>query len=91
MNNKGSAMFITFMIGIVIVVMAIALANPLAQQLDVVRGNTTDTSEGLDCNNSSISNYQQAQCLLVDATAPFWFFGLIALAGIVMGAKVIFG
>lgn len=87
LNNKGSVMFYMLMLGVVLIVMALALAPVIKQNNDNVMGANTDTNQGLDCSNSSISDFQKAQCYLVDASAPFFFFGLLSLAGIVIGAK----
>jgi len=91
MNTKGQAVFYTFMLAIVIIILAMALAVPVKQHIDVVRGNNTATQQGLDCANSSITDYQKGQCVLTDLTIPYFFFGLLAISGIVVGAKLVFG
>lgn len=90
MNNKGQTIFFTFMIAVVIIVLAIAFAYPLKQHFDNVRGPNTDTNSGLDCSNSSIADYQKAQCIITDASLPFFVFGLLAIAGLIIAARVAF-
>ena len=90
MNNKGQVIFFTFMIAIVIIVLALAFALPVKQLMDNTMSGTTDTSQGLDCTNQSISKYQSAQCLITDATTPFFIGAILAIAGLVIAAKVAF-
>ena len=42
MNNKGSAFYYTLMIGILVLVIALAFAGPLKSMVDRARGNTTN-------------------------------------------------
>jgi len=90
MNNSGQAIFFTFMIAVVVIVLAIAFAYPLKQHYENVMGANTDTNAGLDCQNSSISEFQKAQCIITDASMPFFIFALLGIAGLIIAAKVVF-
>lgn len=83
--------FYGLMLSIVVIILAMALTVPLKQHVEVIMANDTGTTQGLQCSNASISSYQQAQCFLTDVTMPYFFFGLLAIAGAVVGAKVVFG
>jgi hypothetical protein len=91
MNARGQVIFYTLMISTVIIVLALAFAAPVKQAVDAARSNSTADSVGLDCANSSISDYQKATCVTTDLTLPYFILGLIGIAGIAFGAKVIFG
>ena len=84
MNNKGQVIFVTFMIAIVIIVLALAFAFPVKQA-------TTQARADMDCSNTSISNYDKAGCYASDLTLFYFIGGMIFIAGVVMGARVLFG
>lgn len=91
LKKRGQVLFYTFMMGILIIVLAMAIAPTLNTVVQDARGNTTDTNLGMDCQNESITDYQKSQCILVDLVTPYFFFGLIGIALLVIGAKVILG
>ena len=90
-NNRGQAIFFSLMLFCVVVVIAMALAPVIKSTVDDARNTTSDTQVGLDCANETISDYQKGQCLLVDLTSPYWFFGMLGIAALIIGAKVLFG
>lgn len=87
LNNKGQVVFYALMLGIVVVIIALALVPVVNQFTTEARNVTDDTHVGLDCSNSSISDFQKSQCVLTDAATPYFFFGLIGIALLVMFAK----
>ena len=89
MNKGGQVIFYTLMIFVTIVILAMALVSVVKSQVDDARNPTSDTAVGLDCSNSSISDYQKGQCLLTDLTTPYFFFGLLGIAGLIVGARVL--
>ena len=89
--NKRGQMFYTIMLGLVVIIIALAIAPVVLSFVNDARAPTSDTAVGLDCGNSSISDYQKGQCVLTDLATPYFFFGLLAIAGIVIGAKLYFG
>ncbi len=91
LNTKGQVFFYTLMLGIVIVLLALAFADPLRETIDTARAPSTGDSVGLDCGNSSISDFDKANCTMVDLGLPYFFWGMLALAGLVIGAKVMYG
>ncbi len=85
MNNKGQVAFLVMMIGIVIIVLALAFAPPLKTQIDITRG-----ANGLDCSNSSISTFDQATCIVTDLNMFYFVGGLIFIAGtVIMGRRLL--
>lgn len=86
MNNRGQAAFFLFMIAIVVIILALAF-TPVINDFTGDARNATH----LDCDNTSISNFDRGTCVISDMTAPYFMGMLIALAGILIGAKVILG
>ena len=78
------------MLGIVIIILALAFASPIKQAIDTSRSPSSGDFTGLDCNNASISSYDKAACLVSDATIPYFIVGLLAIGGAVIGAKLLF-
>jgi len=90
MNKKGQVIIITFMIGLVVVILALALAPSLQSQIDDARNVSTDSSVGLDCGNESISNFDKAACVASDITLPYFIGFLLFLSGAIIVGRLIF-
>lgn len=88
-NRRGQIIFYTLMLFAIIVVIAMALVPVVKNTVDDARNVTSDTQVGLDCGNESISDYQKGQCMLTDLATPYFFFGLLGIAALVVGAKVL--
>ena len=93
MNKKGQASAVAFMLAVVIVILALAFAFPVNDITSKTMNKTNEFGEvgGLDCSNSSISDSQKAACWTVDIGQAYFIGGMIALAGVVIAAKVIWG
>lgn len=90
MDNKGQVVVFGLMMGVVIIILALALAGPIKQSVDTARNTTTESGEpGLDCTNSSITQEQKAACVAADLTLFYFVIGLIFIAGIVITAKIV--
>jgi hypothetical protein len=89
MNRRGQVIFYTFMLAIVIVVVNLALVPVVKDMVTDSRNTTTDTRVGLDCSNSSISDFNKSQCVLTDLATPYFFFGILGIALLVIGARVL--
>lgn len=89
MNNKGQYAIYTLMIGIVMLILAMAFAPALKSFVDSARAPPTNESVGLDCSNESISDFDKATCVTTDLFLPYFILGLIGLAFIVIGYKVV--
>ena len=65
------------MLGVVIIILAMALAGPLRSFTEDARGATTADKEGLDCytangsENTTLNEFQQANCIATDLALPF--------------------
>lgn len=89
LNNRGQIVFYTLMLSVAIIVITLAMVVVVKSFVEEARSPTDTDSIGLDCNNSTISDFQQAQCVLTDLATPYFFFGMIAIAGMVIGAKLL--
>jgi len=98
MNSKSQVFFYSLMLGILILVLALALAAPVKETIDSVRNKSssilmtdqTTSQPGLDCSNSSISSFQKGSCIIVDLSLFHFIGGLIFLAGAIITAKLVF-
>lgn len=92
MNKQGVAFFLTMMLGISIIILGLALVPVIKDFNEDARNTTTlDGAGGLDCNNTSISDFQSAACLSNDVTT-YGFGGLLIAIGLaVIVGKVIWG
>lgn len=92
MNDKGQVVLYALMLCVILVVLGLALATPLSTVITDVRNTTrADGTIGLDCNNSSISDFDKGTCEITDLTLPY-FIGIIIGVGIlVLGANIIIG
>lgn len=84
-NNKGQALFYSFMLGVVIIILALALAGPVKSFVDTARN-----SDNLDCDNAGISNFDRAACVVADLTLFHFIGGLIFIGGAALAARIIF-
>lgn len=77
------------MIGVVFIVFALAVAPTIKQFSDNARNASTDESVGLDCSNSSISNYDKANCIATDLFLPYFIAFLLVCGVAYLGVKFI--
>ena len=75
MNQRGSILIYSLMVGLTIIILALALAPSIKTFTD-----TAMNSTNMDCNNTSISNFDKAGCVAVDL-GGFYFIGAIILIG----------
>ena len=86
MNKKGQVMFFGFMLGLTIIILALALAPAVVDSVGTARN-----ASNMDCDNSSISYGDQAACIATDSLSFYFIGGLIFIGGLVIGAKILFG
>jgi hypothetical protein len=80
MNNSGSVVLYGMMLGILIIILALALAPSVRDFTKTAMNNTDGDTVGLDCNNASISNYDKGTCIITDSI-NFYFIGALILIG----------
>jgi len=85
MKNKGQVFFFSLMFGVIVLLFALAIAQPLREVTDAARIE-------LNCGNSTITNYDQINCLMTDITLPMFVgFVIFAAAAIIGGIMFIRG
>jgi hypothetical protein len=85
MNNKASVLIYGLILGLTVIVTALALA-PSVQDFTDISMNATN----MDCSNESISNFDKAACIAVDLNLFYFIGALILIGGIIVTAKIIF-
>lgn len=83
-------MIYSVMLGLVIIVLALALAPAGKQFIESSMNQTTGDTLGLDCNNDSISSFDKAACTVTDFSLFYFFGGLIFIAGVIITGRIIF-
>jgi hypothetical protein len=91
-NRRGSVLIYGLMLGLVIIVLALALAPSVVQFSSDARNGTNydGINSGLDCSNSSISSFDKATCYVVDLNIFYFIAGLIFIGGAFVTSKIIF-
>jgi len=90
MNNRGQVVIVTLMIGIVVLILALALAPAVKQSTDLARNDSTDSSIGLNCSSDTISDFDKATCVATDITLPYFIGFLLLFAGAIVVGRIIF-
>ena len=93
MNNKAQVSMVAFMLAIVIIILGLSFAFPVNESTTNAM-NETDSSlgevGGLNCTGTT-DNYVKATCWVTDI-GQAWFIGaILAMAGLVIAARVIWG
>lgn len=90
MNKKGQVWAYSLMLGLVIIVLALALAPAGNKFVVDAMNNSVGDVIGLNCGNETISNFDKGACVVTDFSIAYFFGGLILIAGGIITAKIIF-
>ena len=90
MNKNGQVILLTFMIGLIITILALALAPAVQQSTNLARNQSTNSSIGLDCSNTSISSFDKSACITTDIMLPYFIGFLLFLGGAVILGRLVF-
>jgi len=90
MEKKGSVLIYGIMLGLVIIILALALAPTVSQFTTTAMNESSDNQIGLNCSSDTISNFDKAACVVVDLNLFYFIAGLIFIAGAVITAKIVF-
>lgn len=91
MNRKAQVQIYAFMIAATILVLVLALAPSVKEATDNARNQTVGDLIGMDCDNSSISDFQKAGCLASDLNMFYFIGSLIFIIGAVVTAGITLG
>jgi hypothetical protein len=90
LNNKGSVFIYGMMVGLIIIILGMALAPAVSQFTNGARNTTTADSLGMNCSNSSISNFDKAACVSTDLTLFYFGAAIIFIGGAIIISRIIF-
>jgi hypothetical protein len=88
MKSKGQVAFYAISLSMVLIVLVLALAPAGKVFIDSAMNASTADFIGLDCDNTSISSYTHATCIITDFSLAYFFGGLLLIALGVLGAKI---
>ncbi len=88
MNKSGSVIIFTMMLGMTIIIVALALAPPVQEVTEAAMNATVGDTFGLDCSNESISSFNKATCIATDLSMFYFLGALIFIGGFVLTVKV---
>ena len=88
-NKKGQVVMYGLMIGIVVIILALSFIPSIDEFVSNARNQTSEFGTGLDCSNSSISNFDKSTCLASDLSMPIFIGILIFIGGAVITVKYI--
>ena len=92
MEKRGSIVIYSLMVGLVIIILALALAPAVQDFTDSARNETTDSgTQGLNCSSDSISNFDKATCVATDLTLLYFIGGVVFIGGAIVGSRIFFG
>ncbi len=91
MNKKGSVVIYGLCLGLLIIILALALAPVVKNLTDGARNETSGDTVGLDCDNDSISNFDKGACVATDLTLFYFIGSLIFIGGLIITSKIVFG
>jgi len=90
LNKKGQVFIYSLMLGLIVLVLALALAGPVKDTIDSARNGTTDEGQlGLNCSSTTISNFDKGACIVSDLTIFHFIGGLVFIAGAVLTARLV--
>ena len=89
-NSRGQVWGYTLALGLVIIILALALAPIGKEFIDSAMNATVGDTIGLDCGNDSISSFNKGTCVITDFSIAYFFGGLIFIGGSVVIAKLAF-
>ena len=92
MNTKANIAIYGLMLGLTIIILALALAPSISESTGNAMNYTNVSTDqyGLDCSNSSISNFDKVTCYATDLTLFYFIGALLLIGGGVIAAKIIF-
>ena len=89
--KRGLTPLITIPLAVVVLILALALSPTVKFFVDDARNSTSSIGDAaLDCDNAAISNFDDAACIATDLYIPAFLGVLIGIAGVIVGARLIF-
>jgi hypothetical protein len=89
-NKKGSVLIYSIMVGLVVIILALALAPAVSESIGTARNASVGDTIGLNCTSGLISNFDKAACVASDLTIFYFISALIFIGGAIIVSRVIF-
>ena len=89
MDVKAQISIYGFMLMIIIVLLVLAFAFPV-YQITTYAMNESSSVGGMNCSSATVDDFTKAACWVVDFGMGYYVGALLAFAGIIIGAKIIF-
>lgn len=94
-NKKAQAgnYAVAFMLVVTIIILALSFAFPLNELTNSARNETFNGGEvgsGMNCSSSILDDFTNAGCLVSDLGQGYFIGSMMAIAGIIIAARVIF-
>ena len=96
-QNKAQAGALVFMLAVVVVILALAFVKPvnqittsaMSENATEIYGDYSETGRGLNC-SGTITDFTKAGCWTADIGQAYFIWAVLAFAGVIIGAKVLF-
>jgi len=88
MYKNGQVFFFTFMLGLTVLILALAFAPAMRESVDNTRATTVGDTIGMNCSTTT-STVNKITCTFVDISLFYFIGGLIFIAGSIITAKLI--
>lgn len=90
MNNKGQVVWgYAFMLGLTIIILALALAPSLSSFVTSAMSASTADFIGLDCANTT-DKFVKGVCVITDFSLAYFIGALIFIGGGIIVSKIVF-
>ena len=88
-SKRGQVWSYAIMLGLVIIVLALALAPTGRDFVDTAMNESVGEVLGMNCTSTTISTFQQGACVITDFSLFYFFGGLILIGGAVAVARIL--
>ena len=89
MNDRGQAVFFSMMLVVVLIILAMALAPTIKEFTSRSMNESSGDFTGMNCSTTD-NNFVKGTCIITDLYLPYFIGGLIAIAGGLIGARILF-
>jgi len=90
MNKRASILLYGIMLGLTIIILTLALAPVASESAGRAMNVTVGDTIGMNCTNSSISDFTKAACYAVDISVSYFIAILLFIGGAAITAKIVF-
>lgn len=93
MSKKAQVSVVAFMLAVVILILGLSFAYPVNQVTTDAMNESSDflgETGGLNCTGTT-DNYVTATCWIADIGQAYFIGGIFALAGLIIGARILWG